>query len=163
MEGPNRFPNEGDWQRHVPAAERLPELEIDLTGVNRDPSPLFDAISDALIEAQANGGEIPEWGARVLARYLANNLDASGSALHHFAVTGRADLSRLAHELVGFAVRNDSRVAVAACTGLLAEYLKHQEQPDDDEADGLVVWRELTLRCLATPIDPQAEADDGTA
>lgn len=162
MERLDGFPRDDAWRRHIPDAERLDESEIDLTGVNRDPNPLFDVICDALIEAQWAGGEIPEWGARVLARYLANSIEPQTSALHHFAVTGHTNLTRLAHELVGFAVTPETRASVATCAGLLAEYLVHVDEQDDD-ADGLAAWRHDTLRRLATPVALDPEADDETS
>ncbi|TNC23702.1 hypothetical protein [Amycolatopsis alkalitolerans] len=71
-----------------------------MTGVIRQDDALVDVIGDAIGEAKADGGEVPEWGARTLARALANERDDPMSgALHHFAITGRADREAIAKEL----------------------------------------------------------------
>lgn len=81
-----------------PEHEKLYAGEIDLTGSIEQTQDLLDVIGDAITEA-GKDGEVPEWGARVIARYLADLLDEPGSALHHFAVTGRTILDRLGDEL----------------------------------------------------------------
>jgi len=89
-----------DHERGIPELERLWPGEIDMTGVVRQDDALVDVIGDAIGEAETSGGEVPEWGARTLARALANERDdpQSGS-LHHFAVTGRVDRETIFHEL----------------------------------------------------------------
>jgi hypothetical protein len=83
-----------------PEIERMPRSEIDMTGVIRQEDALVDVIGDAIWDAKADGGEVPEWGARTLARALANERDDPMSgALHHFAVTGRVDRDAMTHEL----------------------------------------------------------------
>lgn len=82
-----------------PEIERLQPGEIDLTGMTPQDGDLLDVIGDALIEAQGSGGEVPEWGARALARYLANRHEGPPGALHHFAVTGRIDATAMFEEL----------------------------------------------------------------
>lgn len=58
------------------------------------------AIGDALVEAESNNGALPDWGARTMARALANERDdPMNGALHHFAATGRADPEAMAREL----------------------------------------------------------------
>lgn len=85
-----------------PDQERLERGEIDLTGTTRQDDDLKDVINDALVEASTGEGRIPEWGAQSLARALANRLDDPLSgALHHFAVTGRADTEAMVEELLG--------------------------------------------------------------
>lgn len=81
-----------------PAHERLHDSEIDLTGVVEQTESLMTVIADAIIEA-GDDREVPDWGARVMARYLANRLAEPNSALHHFAVTGHADYARIGKEL----------------------------------------------------------------
>jgi hypothetical protein len=89
-----------DHERGIPELERLWPGEIDMTGVVRQDDALVDVIGDAIGEAEASGGEVPEWGARTLARALANERDDPQSgALHHFAVTGRADRETIFREL----------------------------------------------------------------
>lgn len=74
--------------------------EIDLTGVVRQDDALNDVIGDAIGEARADG-VLPDWGARTIARALANEChDPLNGALHHFAVTGRFDPAVLADELI---------------------------------------------------------------
>ena len=91
--------NSDNRDREVPEPEKLEPGEIDLTGAIRQEDALRDVIGDALTEAESSGGEIPDWGARAIARALANRLDDPSSALHHFAVTGRANQELLAREL----------------------------------------------------------------
>ena len=86
----------GDSNR--PEHERLEPWEIDLTGSTEQDDSLRDVIGDAIHEATAAGGEIPEWGARTMARALANRLPDATSALHSFAVTGTA-LEKVSHYL----------------------------------------------------------------
>ena len=93
-------PRSPDEEPHGPEDERLWPGEIDLTGVVRQDDALADVIGDAIGEAEVGNGEVPEWGARTLARALANERDDPMSgALHHFAVTGQADPEAIAREL----------------------------------------------------------------
>src|SRR5690348_7028434 len=94
-------PNPDDQDPVGPEIERMPRGEIDMTGIIRQDDALVNVIEDAIFEAEAEGGEVPEWGARTLARALANERDDPMSgALHHFAVTGRANKEAIARELV---------------------------------------------------------------
>ncbi|WP_067803942.1 hypothetical protein [Actinomadura formosensis] len=86
-----------------------PELEqfekgiIDMTGMIEQDDALCDVIYDAIGEAQEDNGIVPEWGARTLARALADERDDPFSgALHHYAITGRADRAALLRELAEF-------------------------------------------------------------
>ena len=81
-----------------PAHDRLHDYEIDLTGVVEQTESLITVIGDAIIEA-GDDNEVPDWGARVMARFLANRLVEPNSALHHFAVTGHAAYDRIGNEL----------------------------------------------------------------
>jgi hypothetical protein len=94
-------PHNPDNEDHrIPELERLELGEIDLTGVVRQDESLADVIGDAIGEAEGGNGEIPDWGARTLARALANERgEPMTGALHHFAVTGRADPEAMAREL----------------------------------------------------------------
>lgn len=95
---PPRSPDEEPRPEH----ERLWPGEIDMTGATRQDDALADVIGDAITEATGEDGtgEVPDWGARTLARALANERDDPFSgALHHFAVTGRADSEAIAREL----------------------------------------------------------------
>lgn len=99
MEQRPRNPGDGH-ERGVPELERLWPGEIDMTGVIRQDDALVDVIGDVIGEAETSGGEVPEWGARTLARALANERDDPQiGALHHFAVTGRADRETIFGEL----------------------------------------------------------------
>ncbi|WP_255784537.1 hypothetical protein [Mycobacteroides abscessus] len=80
-----------------PDRERVRGGELDLTGVVDQPRVLERFIRRAI--AEAKGGEIPPWGARVMARHLANLLSDRASALHHFAVTGRIAVEPITIEL----------------------------------------------------------------
>lgn len=106
MEGlPPRNPDE---EPHGHEGERLWPGEIDLTGVVRQDDDLADVIGDAIGEAEGNAGELPDWGARTLARALANERDDPlDGALHRFAVTGQAEPEAIAHELADLYERTD--------------------------------------------------------
>lgn len=82
-----------------PERERLEPWEIDLTGAVTQDDSLRDVINDAILEAQGTGGEVPEWGARTIARYLANQVGGHDSHLHQFAVTGHAEPDQISREL----------------------------------------------------------------
>ena len=86
------------WQPERPEHERLPDDEIDLTGAVEQPASLIDVIGDAIVEAGENG-EVPDWGARVMARYLANIIGGADSGLHHFAVTAKGNHDKMFDEL----------------------------------------------------------------
>jgi hypothetical protein len=68
--------------------EQLDPGEIDFTGVVSQEKDLADVIHDAISSALLEG-PIPEWGARTIARALANRLYYRFSGpLHSFAITG---------------------------------------------------------------------------
>lgn len=81
-----------------PDRERLEPWEIDLTGAVPQDDSQRDVITDAIGEAQGTGGEVPEWGARTIARFLANRIGGH-SHLHQFAVTGGAEPDQISAEL----------------------------------------------------------------
>lgn len=96
--------NPNDRDRNIPDLERLHPGEIDLTGVIRQDDALNDVIGDAISEIDPDGGELPEWGARPLARALANERkDPTTGALHHFAATGRMNREAMVRELAAIA------------------------------------------------------------
>jgi hypothetical protein len=78
--------------------ERLDAGEIDLTGSTHQSADLADVIGDAFIQAEASGGELPEWGARAVARSLADHCEGPATALHDFAVSGDGDLEAISRE-----------------------------------------------------------------
>jgi len=82
-----------------PDRENLQPGEIDLTGATQQEDELRDVIGDAILEAETSGGEIPAWGARTIARVLANRIGSPDAALHHYAVTGWVDPDRIYREL----------------------------------------------------------------
>lgn len=93
-------PRSPDEEPHGPNHDRLDPGEIDMTGATRQDESLADVIGDAISEAESGNGEVPDWGARTLARALANERDDPLSgALHHFAVTGRANREAIFEEL----------------------------------------------------------------
>jgi hypothetical protein len=94
-------PRSPDDEPYGPEPEQLSRGEIDLTGVVRQDQALVDVIGDAIAEAEADDGIIPDWGARPLARALANERnDPLSGALHQFAITGRANTDAMARELL---------------------------------------------------------------
>lgn len=88
-----------------PEPERLFPGEVDLTGATQQPDVLRDVIGDAITEAE--NGDLPDWGARVIARALANQQRNFG-ALHQFAVTGRIDRAAMARQLVDIYARTSA-------------------------------------------------------
>jgi len=82
-----------------PDRENLAPGEIDLTGATEQEDDLRDVIGDAIHEAEASGGEIPAWGARTIARALANRTGSTDAALHHYAETGKIDPDKIYREL----------------------------------------------------------------
>jgi hypothetical protein len=72
--------------------------EIDFSGATYQPDDLADVIGDAFVEAEASGGELPEWGARAIARSLADLHGESAAALHEFAVSGNGNLEAISRE-----------------------------------------------------------------
>lgn len=132
-----------DRNRNTPEPERLSPGEIDLTGCVEQEDDLRDVIGDALVESQAADGELPEWGARTLARALANRRDDPISgALHQFAVTGRVDKDTILRELGELHTRATDE-ETAEWTLLLGVYIRdlpdaasgHQEEPELNKAD----------------------------
>jgi hypothetical protein len=136
--------NPDDREPNIPEEERLWPGEIDLTGVVDQAEELADVIGDALAEAEASGGEVPEWGARTLARALANRLeDPHSGALHHFAVTGRANKDAISRELVGIYQSTDDQ-EIREWVDRLGTYVV--SLPDDAKAD-------MRSPALEVPID----------
>ena len=122
-----------------PDHDRLPDYEIDLTGVVEQTESLMMVIGDAFVEA-GDSGITPDWGARVMARYLANLQAEPNSALHHFAVTGRIDREALERELDNLR-RKPAQVFDAEVIRHLGMYLiaqlatqPAQENPDPSHA-----------------------------
>jgi hypothetical protein len=140
---PNRSPNE---EPHGHEGERLDPGEIDLTGVVRQDDSLRDVIGDAIVEAEAGNGQFPEWGARTLARALANRLENPfDGALHHYAITGHLNPDHIAHELAIIALRTDA---------------------DDDETLEWINWLGTYALSAPTGSGPGEDAtgkDDSTA
>lgn len=82
-----------------PEDEHFHPAVIDMTGVLEQDDAYGELIYDAINEFQEHG-VLPDWGARTLARALANERDNRFSgALHHFAVTGRVDKNAMQREL----------------------------------------------------------------
>lgn len=111
MERP-RFDRNKDEEPTGPERERMDPGEIDLTGVVPQDDALADAIGDAIHEAQETGSEVPAWAAWTLARALANERnDPFSGALHHFAVTGKADPEAMTRELADlYQATTDERI-----------------------------------------------------
>lgn len=110
-------------RRVGPERERLLPGEIDLTGVVQQPDDLRDVIADALIEARAAGGEIPDWGARAIARALANRIgELDSPALHTFAAVGRVR-DAIGAELAAIYASPDSPPEIREWINYLGTYL----------------------------------------
>lgn len=126
-----------DKQSRGPQPERLYAGEVDLTGATPQADVLRDVIGDAI--AEADDGQIPEWGARTIARALANRIRSFDGALHQFAVSGRANKVAMARQLIDIY--------------LLAP-------ADDDETREWVNW--LGNYVVALP-DPSASSSEDTS
>ena len=75
-------------ERSDPELPVLPARAVDLANI----------IGDAFDEADASGGELTEWGARAIARSLADQDNEPSPALESFAVTGEGDLEAISRE-----------------------------------------------------------------
>lgn len=105
-----------------PDREQIHDDELDLTGVVDQPEMLAETIFRA-IRITDPENEVPEWGARAMARYLANQLTGNTtSALHHFAATGHVDHERLSVELADLQYATQSRDTIGVIVWL-ASYL----------------------------------------
>ncbi|MGN6330302.1 MAG: hypothetical protein ACTHOD_01465 [Motilibacteraceae bacterium] len=119
-----------------PDREQLGPGEIDLTGSVPQDDSLRDVISDAIVEAHASGGEVPEWGARAIARYFANGSGDPGSSLHHFAVTGRAEANRIWHELAALYSAPTTSAEELEWIDWLSTYVINRLDPADAPVTG---------------------------
>ncbi|MTD46709.1 hypothetical protein GKE82_21050 [Conexibacter sp. W3-3-2] len=149
-----------DVQEETPATaeqpehDQLDESEIDLTGVVEQTESLMDVIGDALIEA-GDDGEVPEWGARAMARLLANLLGESGSALHHFAVTGQGTFEQIGQDLDVLWEDPDRTEVTSEVINRLATYLITVERKAHQERAGNF---SETTRALIAEHGPAFEA-----
>lgn len=116
-----------------PDRENLQPGEIDLTGATQQEDDLRDVIGDAILEAETSGGEIPTWGARTIARALANRLGSSDTALHHYAVSGRADPDKISRELAEVYSDPSSSPEARSWVNWLSTYMVNR--PPDTDAD----------------------------
>lgn len=97
--------NPDDPDGDIPEREKLYPAEVDLTGAIAQDDVLGDVVYDAIGEAEEDG-QLPLWGARTLARVLADLLDDRVSGgLHHFAITGRINRSLILRELAEISAR----------------------------------------------------------
>lgn len=114
-----------------PLHEHNPDLEagdIDLSGATDQPDDLRDVIGDAIVEARKASGEVPEWGARAIARALANLQRAHPyevSALNQFAATGTGDAEQITVEAMHFYTEPDATPEVMEWINYLGTYLIH--------------------------------------
>lgn len=127
-----------DNERLGPDRENLPPGEINLTGATEQEEDLADVIGDAIHEAEASGGEIPAWGARTIARALANRTSGTDAALHHYAVTGRIDPDKIYRELAEVYADPTGSPQTRSWVNWLGTYLVTQTPdtgPDPDTTD----------------------------
>ncbi|URM93992.1 hypothetical protein LUW76_06425 [Actinomadura madurae] len=122
MEKPPR--RSSDDEPLGPEEEQLEPGVIDMTGMVEQNDALGDVIYDAIGEALDSDGILPEWGARTLARALADEReDPFSGALHHYAVTGRVDREGMLRELAEIAASPPDDVA-HEWTGWLEAYVR---------------------------------------
>jgi hypothetical protein len=102
---------------------------IDMTGVVEQDDAIGDVVYDAIGEAESAEGLIPEWGARTIARALADETDDPQiGALHHYAVTGRINHRQMLDELAAFTTGTHDE-ETNAWAGWLEAFVR--AQPDD--------------------------------
>lgn len=130
MTNHEHLPDSNDPDRPGPEQEYLQPGDIDFTGAVPQRDDMLDLIGDAFTEANASGGELPDWGARAIARILADGLEP-GSALHQFTVTGRADPDAISAETIPIYNAPDTPAEVKRWIDYLGTYLIHQ----DDDAE----------------------------
>src|SRR6266568_1113588 len=164
-------PRSPDEEPRGPEDEQLYRGEIDLTGTTRQDDALADVIGDAIAEdtAEDGTGEVPDWGARSLARALANVRDDPLSGdLHHFAVTGRADPEAIARELADlYQATTDEQVkewinwlgTYVIRMPDNAEATEPANSPDDDAPDLGTSPEELAARLRDVFADADARAE----
>ncbi|GAB3172284.1 hypothetical protein GCM10027059_41790 [Myceligenerans halotolerans] len=117
----------------IPERERLWPGEIDLTGSVAQDDALVDVIYDAMSEVDGTEDPVPEWGARTLARALANQLrEPQAGALHHFAVTGRVNREAMGTEMMAVYLRTHD-IQLTEWIAHLDRYL--MSLPSDDDPD----------------------------
>jgi hypothetical protein len=127
------LPNSPDRPSRGPEPERLFAGEVDLTGATPQPDVLRDVIGDAITEAE-NGG-LPDWGARVIARALANRQRSFG-ALHQFAATGRIDRAAMARQLVEiYASTSADDDETREWINWLGSYVVNLVEPESDTSE----------------------------
>ena len=113
----------GNPERHQPSWDRLKPGEIDFTGAVEQTEFLLFMIDHALSVAQEREGELPDWGARVIARYLANEHIDSATALHQLATTGGANIGALMDDLAYLHFAPCLPPHVHVCVNALAHFL----------------------------------------
>jgi hypothetical protein len=122
-----------DEEPRGPEEEHMEPSIIDMTGVVEQDDALVDVIGDAIGEAEAGNGIIPEWGARTIARALANETgEPHTGALHHYAVTGRIDRQKMLEELAAFTGDFQDEEARVWANWLTSYVYAHSEQPPAD-------------------------------
>lgn len=126
MTNHEHFPDSNNPDRPGPEQDYLQPGDIDFTGAVPQRDDMLDLIGDAFTEAKASGGELPDWGARAIARILADGLEP-GSALHQFAVTGRADPNAISAETIPIYNAPDTPAEVKRWIDYLGTYLIHQD------------------------------------
>jgi hypothetical protein len=137
-------------ERVGPDRENLQPGEIDLTGATQQEDDLRDVIGDAILEAETSGGEIPTWGARTIARALANRLGSSDTALHHYALSGLADPDKISRELAEVYSDPNSSPEARSWVNWLSTYMVNR--PPDTDAD-----RRGTVDAVEEATSPQVE------
>lgn len=124
--------------RYQPPWERVGDFELDFTGVVPQPELLALTIHHALAESDRG---IPQWGARALARHLANQFGAP-TALHHFAITGEGCVGDLMEEMSQLVMAEGCPDDVRVCADGLAEFIQQELHRlglvpvDDEDSEG---------------------------
>lgn len=128
-------------ERYQPNWDRLGDGELDYTGTVSQPALLEVTIREAFAETRRSG-RMPTWGARAMARHLADHLGSEPSAMHHLAVTGGGVISDLLAEAAGLALAPGAPDDVRVCADAVGSYL-HQEirrlrltLPPDGDVEG---------------------------
>lgn len=113
-----------------------------------EPRGLADVIADALAQAEAIGSEIPEWGARAIARSLAARIDTPTPSLNDFDLTADADLKDISREVMPLYNEPDCSDGVKRQIDYLLTFLLRRQHPLKVSTAGgdTITSRQLTER-----------------
>lgn len=102
---------------------------LDTPDLPEQPVELSDVIDDAFAQAEASGGELPEWGARAIAQSLADQQNEPTPALRAFAESGEGDLEEISREAIPIYNQAGSSPSVKRQIDYLLTFLLDRGRP----------------------------------